>query len=87
MYAESLEFHLLFYKLFLEIQIEKTNSLDVGRIYEFFSGNLCENKDICPKNTEIQYCIFSKKSGNLTASMRGRANFFWNSPLNPYQSN
>ena len=80
--AWSLEFHLLFFKLFLEIQSEKTQNCGFYIFVEF--GNLYENNDFCSKNLGIQAYILPKKSGNPTSFVEGRVKFFWNSPFQLY---
>ena len=79
-YAKILEFHLLFHKIFPEIQSEKTRNFGFWAHVWIISGNPCENKDHCSKTLEIQDNISPKKSGNPTSSMGGGQHFFGIAP-------
>ena len=67
MYAKSLQFHLLFYKIFLKSRVRKQESLDFGAWVDH--GSFLE---ICVK-IRIFFC-FCFDGG-------GKAKFFWNSPM------
>ena len=43
----------------------------------FSSANLCENKDFCPKNLELQDYILTNKVWKSNLLYGGRANNFW----------
>ena len=82
-YAINLEFHLPFYKFFLEIQSEETKKSGFWVPVCNFCGNLCENKDFCPRNLEIQEYILAyvlpKKVWKSNLLYWGRAKYFLNS--------
>ena len=80
-YAKSMEFHLIFCKLFLEIQPEKTKKCGFWPPVWIFCWNLCENKDFFQKTWKSRTILYKKKSGNPAPSMGGGGIFFWNSPL------
>ena len=73
-YAKSLEFHLLFYKIFPEIQSEKRRKYGFGAHVWIISGNPCENKDFVQKPWKSMRIFHQEKSGNPT-SFKGRVPF------------
>ena len=95
--TKSLEFHLLFYKIFPKIQSEKTRKsrfwLHVWIIY----GNLCENKLFCFVFSFVVFflffflfnpwksrTIFHQKVWKSNLLYGGRVEFFWKSPMNRF---
>ena len=85
-YAESLEFHLLFYRFVLEIQTGKMSGFWAD-VWIFFL-----EKDFCLKNLEIQDCIISLRLltecfilvGSSACLVQLLTWFFWNSPMNKW---
>ena len=84
-YAKSLEFHLLFCKIFLEIQSEKTKKCGFWAPVWIFL-QICVKIRIFVKNLEIHFIqeyILPKKAGNPTSSTEGgrEGNFFLEQPI------
>ena len=86
--AESLEFHLLYYRFFLKIWTGKTKMSGFWVMCEFFWKSLWKQGFFCDENLEIQDCIFSKKSVEIKPPLwgRGKANFSWNNPITAHKS-
>ena len=81
-YAESLEFHMLFYRFYLEIKTEKAKmSGFLGTCVNFFLGTVQTRIFVKKKTWKSKKLYFFQKKVWKSNLLWGRTIFFWNSPI------